>query len=75
MYNANMERDFRANRIKELRLEHGLTQRELSKILDIKQANISRWEAAKVVPNVLDAWVLAEYFGVSIDYLIGKEGY
>lgn len=69
-----MERkDFGGNRIKELRLERGLSQRELAKVLDIKQANISRWEAAKVIPNVLDAWVMAEYFGVSIDYLVGKD--
>ena len=76
LYNAGMERkDFGGNRIKELRLERGLSQRELAKVLDIKQANISRWEAAKVIPNVLDAWVMAEYFGVSIDYLVGKESF
>lgn len=74
LYNVDMERkDFGGNRIKELRLERGLSQRELAKVLDIKQANISRWEAAKVIPNVLDAWVMAEYFGVSIDYLVGKD--
>ena len=74
LYNVFMEkRSFDANRIKELRVEHGLSQCQLSKILDIKQANISRWECAKVVPNVIDAWVIAEYFGVSVDYLIGKE--
>ena len=76
LYNANIERkSFGKNRIKELRIEHGLSQRELSKALDIKQENISRWEAAKVIPNVLDAWSIADYFGVSIDCLIGKDAF
>lgn len=65
--------NFDNNRIKELRLEKGLSQRELAKLTGIKQANISRWEAGIVVPNVLDVWVLAEFFDCSIDYLVGKE--
>ena len=65
--------NFDNNRIKELRLENGLSQRELAKLTGIKQANISRWEAGIVVPNVLDVWVLAEFFDCSIDYLVGKE--
>lgn len=62
------------NRIKELRLEKDLSQGQLASLVGTTQANISRWEAGIIVPNVLDCWKLAEFFGVSIDYLVGKEG-
>ena len=71
----SMEVDFSNNKIKELRLEKGLSQRELAAKTNIKQANISRWEAGLVVPNVLDVWTLANFFNVSIDYLIGRREY
>lgn len=70
-----MEADFSNNRIKELRIERGLSQRALAEKTGIKQANISRWEAGVVVPNVLDCWQLAEFFSTSIDYLVGKSDY
>lgn len=70
-----MEADFSNNRIKELRIERGLLQRALAEKTGIKQANISRWEAGTVVPNVLDCWQLAEFFSTSIDYLVGKNEY
>ena len=65
--------DFSTNRIKELREDNGLTQHELSRKTGISQANISRWETNIIVPNVLDCWKLAEFFNVSVDYLIGRE--
>ncbi len=68
-----MNGDFSNNKIKELRLEKGLSQRELATKTGIKQANISRWEAGIVIPNVLDVWALAEFFDCSIDYIVGKE--
>ena len=71
----SMEADFSNNRIKELRQEKGLSQRELAAKTNIKQANISRWEAGIVMPNVLDVWILANYFNVSVDYLIGRKEY
>lgn len=75
LYNLNMERTFNNNKIKELRTEKGLSQRELARATQIKQANISRWEVGIVVPNILDVWKLADYFDVSIDYLVGKKDY
>lgn len=68
-----MNGDFSNNKIKELRLEKGLSQRELATKTGIKQANISRWEAGIVIPNVIDVWALAEFFDCSIDYIVGKE--
>ena len=70
-----MEDDFSKNHIKELRMEKGLSQRALANATGIKQANISRWEAGTVVPNVIDCWILADFFATSIDYLIGRADY
>ena len=70
-----MNGDFSNNKIKELRLEKGLSQRELATKTGIKQANISRWEAGIVIPNVLDVWALAEFFDCSIDYVVGKDNF
>ncbi|MBO5102624.1 MAG: helix-turn-helix transcriptional regulator [Clostridia bacterium] len=67
-----MEKDFRDNRIKELREVSGITQRFLSLTTGIKQANLCRWEKGLNRPNVQDCWKLADYFGVSIDYLVGR---
>ncbi len=69
----NMEYMFSHNRIKELREEKGLSQHGLARMICTSQANICRWEQAKIVPNVLDCWKLAEFFDVTVDYLIGKE--
>lgn len=68
-----MNNNFFNNRIKELREEKNLSQRKLAEITGIKQANISRWEKGINIPNVIDCWSLADFFNVSIDYLIGKE--
>jgi transcriptional regulator with XRE-family HTH domain len=66
---------FGSNRIKELRVERGLSQSQLALATGIKQSNISRWEANLFVPNILDCWRLASFFDVSVDYLIGKADY
>lgn len=70
-----MEEIKNTNRLRELRIEKGLSQRELAAKVNIKQANISRWEAGLVVPNVNDVWTLADFFDVSVDYLIGRKDY
>lgn len=75
LYNANMEYTFAHNKIAELREEKGLSQRGLALATGISQANISRWESGQVVPNVLDVWMLADYFDVSVDVLIGRKEY
>jgi len=64
-----------AERLKELRLEAGLTQKQLSIELagKIDQSSIARWELGVRVPLLDAAMVLAEYFGVSLDYLCGLE--
>ena len=60
-------------RLKELRLERGLTQTELANKTKISQAGIAKWETGDRTPNLEYLIVLAKFFGVSADYLIGLE--
>ena len=53
--------------LKEHRKAAELSQSELAAKTNIKQQNISRWENGTHIPNV------ADFFGISIDYLVGYE--
>ncbi len=59
-------------RLKELRIEKGLTQDKLAKILNISKMTISHWESGYCEPSIAQLIVLSTLFDVSIDYLVGK---
>lgn len=59
--------------LREHRKAAELSQSELAAKMNIKQQNISRWENGTQIPNVADCIVLADFFGISIDYLVGYE--
>lgn len=59
-------------RLRELRKEKGITQQELSKVINISDRVIGYYEANARFPRDADILItLADYFGVSVDYLIG----
>lgn len=58
-------------RLKELRIENGLTQLQLAEILDISKSNISKYEAGSVEPNLDIITKSAVYFSIPTDYLLG----
>ncbi len=62
-------------RIKELMKEYGLNQVMLAEKVGIKQNTISSWLSYKKEPNVRSLWLLADYFQVDIDYLVGRKDY
>mgnify|MGYP005761273639 CR=1 FL=1 len=59
-------------RLKDLREEHNLTQKELGALVGVAQSNINRWENGTVRPSADFVVKLADYFGVSTDYLLGR---
>lgn len=59
--------------IKELRLEEGITQRELAKRLGVCNQTISFWEKGQREPDLDSLVAIAKYFHVSIDFLLGTE--
>ena len=62
-----------AERLKDLRIDKGLTQNELAKNLGFTHTAINLWENKKRVPNFDAVIMIAQYFGVSTDYLAGLE--
>lgn len=64
-----------STRLKELREEKNLTQTQLSIELKgkITKSAISLWELNKRIPNLEAAAILAQFFGVSLDYIAGLE--
>ena len=60
-------------RLKELREERGLTQKELGKMIGGQQANIYNYEVGRTEPSIDILKQLANILGVSVGYLIGAE--
>ena len=60
------------NRIKTLREEARLSQIDLAKVLHIGNTTISQYESGVRVPSDSIKIAIAQYFGVSLDYLMGE---
>lgn len=59
-------------RLEELRKQLGLSQNELAEKLNMTQQRISAYEKGKREPDINTITQLADFFGVSTDYLLGK---
>lgn len=62
-----------AERLKELRLSENLSQRKLAELINLSPSAIKQWEDESRVPNAEAVVVLAKFFDVSSDYLLGLE--
>ena len=60
-----------AERIKELRLSRQMTQTDFGDVFGIVKSTISLYESGKSTPNDQIKTKICEYFGVSMDYLLG----
>ena len=60
-----------SDRLKELREEKGLTQKEFATILNINRATIAGYESQGKEPNFDRLKEFATFFDVSVDYLVG----
>ncbi|MFS9260405.1 helix-turn-helix transcriptional regulator [Streptococcus infantis] len=61
------------NRLKELRKEKKLSQKEIAKEMSISEKTLSRWENGESQIKPEKAQQLADFFGVSVGYLLGYE--
>lgn len=59
-------------RLQELRKERGILQREMAGLLEITDVHYGRIERGTVNVPSLTLCTLADYFGVSTDYLLGR---
>lgn len=64
-----------AKRLKELRLEKGLTQQKIAENLGVKQQSYARYECATGEPSLQTLIKLTKIFDVSSDYLLGISDY
>lgn len=60
------------NRIRELREKKGLRQIDVANITGIDQKTLSNYETGKTNPDSYALIRLADFFNVSIDYLVGR---
>ena len=58
--------------IKKLRVSKGINQVEFAKALCVTKQCVSNWENDNVVPSVDMLCKIADFFGVSTDYLLGR---
>jgi len=56
-----------------LRTMRKITQQDLAKCLDVPTAIITNWEVLGRQPSYESLAQLAEYFGVTVDFLVGKD--
>lgn len=59
-----------SEKIRELRRKNGLSQEELADKLNVSRQAVSKWETGAAVPTTETLVELANYFGVSLDYLL-----
>ncbi|MCL2052993.1 MAG: helix-turn-helix domain-containing protein [Oscillospiraceae bacterium] len=62
-------------RLRILRLNRGLKQKELAEKLNIVKSTISAYELGKITPTAENLISLARFFDVSTDYLLGESDY
>ena len=60
-------------RIAELRIQKGLSQKEFGKQIGAAQNTVSNWEKGNRVPDAPTLNKIANFFGVSVDYLLGND--
>lgn len=60
------------NNLKKLRKNRGLTQIQLQIATGIEQALLSKFERGERIPPTETLIILADFYGVSIDYLLAR---
>lgn len=60
-------------RIRDLREDHDKKQRELAEYLGVQQNTYSDYETGKITVPIEALIKLADYYGVTLDYLVGRD--
>ena len=59
--------------LRELRKDKGFSQTDVAKALGIQYYTLGKWEQGRAQPSIEDLLRLADYYSISIDYLVGRE--
>lgn len=60
-------------KLKELRIKHNLSQSDLARILNVTSQTILNWENEIHEPSIKKLIEIADYFNVTIDYLVDRK--
>ena len=61
-----------ADNLKTLRKQENLSQAALAEKLHTTQRKVSHWESGKIEPDISSLWTIADFFDVTVDFLIGR---
>lgn len=61
-------------KLKQARNEAGYTQRQVAQLLNMKQTTIASYEVGRTQPDIETLGRLADFYCVSVDWLIGTQG-
>jgi transcriptional regulator with XRE-family HTH domain len=64
--------NFFSERVKQLRINNNLSQLELGKAVNLSKQSINDIEHGRSKTTLDKAVILADYFNISIDYLVGR---
>ena len=68
-----MSHNLFGERLRALRRQAGLTQQAVAERLSIHRTAYTKYETSGVMPDPMGLVVLADLFGVSVDYLVGRD--
>lgn len=69
------KRELFASRLKDLISEKEINLSVIEKAVGINHSTISRYLSAQRAPQLEQIWILADYFGCTVDYLLGRTDY
>ena len=61
--------------MKEIRIEHSLSQQKFGELLSVSQDTVSLWEKGKSVPTAEFLIAIAKQFEISVDYILCLKDY
>ena len=60
------------NKLRNLRVSNGITQKQLAEQINIQPNSVQRLKYGTAQPSLKTITAIADYFDVSIDYLVGR---
>jgi transcriptional regulator with XRE-family HTH domain len=63
------------SKLRRLRKEKGISQRQMAKMFNISNATLSLYESNIRIPGAETLCQFADFFDVSVDYLLGRKAY
>lgn len=62
------------SKLRKARKDTGFTQIEIEKELNIPRSTLANWEIGRTQPDIESLGILADFYEVSVDWLIGTKG-